>query len=46
MMNKSSKTSPPLPWECEQLSRDHKPNLTGESERILQLGGRIESYKD
>ena len=32
--------------EVEQLSRDHKPNLSGESERILGKNGRIDSYKD
>lgn len=32
--------------DVQQLSRDHKPNLSGESERILAANGRIESYKD
>lgn len=32
--------------EAELLSRDHKPNIAGESERIFQMNGRIESYKD
>ena len=28
------------------LSRDHKPDLTDEFSRIMQKGGRVESYKD
>lgn len=32
--------------EAECLSRDHKPNLAGESERILSRNGRIDSFKD
>lgn len=30
----------------ESLSRDHKPNLAGESERILNNNGRIDTFKD
>mmetsp|Transcript_38192 Transcript_38192/g.28140 ORF Transcript_38192/g.28140 Transcript_38192/m.28140 type:complete len:128 (+) Transcript_38192:205-588(+) len=33
-------------WEWDALSRDHKPNLAGESERIIAHNGRIDSYKD
>ena len=33
-------------WEAECLSRDHKPNLVGESERIIASNGRIDSFKD
>lgn len=33
-------------WEAESLSRDHKPNLAGESERILSMNGRIDSFHD
>lgn len=33
-------------WESESLSRDHKPNLAGESERIISRNGRIDAFKD
>lgn len=33
-------------WDAECLSRDHKPNLAGESERIISKNGRIDSFKD
>jgi serine/threonine protein phosphatase PrpC len=33
-------------WEAECLSRDHKPNLAGESERIISKSGRIDALKD
>lgn len=33
-------------WAAESLSRDHKPNLSGESERIISMNGRIDYYKD
>lgn len=32
--------------ESECLSRDHKPNLAGESERIINKNGRIDAFKD
>lgn len=32
--------------EAECLSRDHKPNLAGESERIINHNGRIDAFKD
>jgi len=28
------------------LSRDHKPDLKDESERIHKMGGRIDSFRD
>ena len=33
-------------WSNFPLSRDHKPDLYDESERINKLGGRVEAYKD
>jgi len=33
-------------WEIIELSRDHKPSLQDEKERILKLGGRIDTFKD
>ena len=33
-------------WVAESLSRDHKPNMSGESERIISMNGRIDYYKD
>lgn len=33
-------------WLSESLSRDHKPNMSGESERIISMNGRIDYYKD
>ena len=32
--------------EVTALSRDHKPELKDESERILKKGGRIDSFRD
>ncbi len=32
--------------EAENLSRDHKPNLAGECERIISKNGRIDAFKD
>ncbi|CDW78250.1 protein phosphatase 2c containing protein [Stylonychia lemnae] len=40
------KSSPGEQQEAECLSRDHKPNLAGESERIISRNGRIDSFKD
>ena len=39
-LNKNNK------WECENLSRDHKPTLPEEAERIKKKGGRIRPMKD
>ncbi len=33
-------------WISHNLSRDHKPNLKDESQRIKKRGGRIEPYRD
>ena len=33
-------------WATECLSRDHKPNMQGESERIVSMNGRVDYYKD
>jgi len=33
-------------WEIDQCSRDHKPDLGGELERIVANGGRVEAFKD
>lgn len=33
-------------WEARPLTRDHKPNLGPEAERILKCGGRIDSFRD
>lgn len=32
--------------KVKQLSRDHKPELDDEYERIMSMNGRIESYYD
>ena len=39
-LNKNNK------WECQNLSRDHKPSLPEEAERIKKKGGRIRPMKD
>ena len=39
-LNKNNK------WECQNLSRDHKPSLPDEAERIKKKGGRIRPMKD
>lgn len=31
-------------WRVKELSRDHKPELTDEKERILATNGRVERY--
>lgn len=31
-------------WMSIALSRDHKPDESGEAERICRNGGRVESY--
>ena len=33
-------------WSTECLSRDHKPNMAGENERIVNCNGRVDYYKD
>ena len=33
-------------WVAKNLSRDHKPDIADEKERILKNGGRVEAYKD
>ena len=33
-------------WKAKNLTRDHKPNEGDEKKRIIEKGGRIESYKD
>ena len=33
-------------YESFPLSRDHKPELTTEKERILSLGGRVDRYEN
>ena len=32
--------------EVTALNRDHKPELKDEAERILKMGGRIDSFRD
>lgn len=33
-------------WELIELSRDHKPSLPDERDRIMKMGGRIDTFKD
>ena len=33
-------------WECEQLSRDHKPTEKDEYKRIIDMDGEIEAIED
>jgi|LauGreDrversion4_2_1035121.scaffolds.fasta_scaffold59272_3 hypothetical protein len=33
-------------WTSDIMSRDHKPNMAGESERIVNMNGRVDYYKD
>ena len=33
-------------WFSKNLSRDHKPNIPNEYERIIKMGGRVDTYKD
>ena len=35
-----------IAWISHNLSRDHKPDLKDESQRIKKRGGRIEPYRD
>ncbi len=40
------KTKKNIKWVAENLSRDHKPTIPEEAERILKVGGRIRPMKD
>jgi serine/threonine protein phosphatase PrpC len=42
----SSSSSQSQPFEVKQLSRDHKPDLDDEKDRILSMKGRIKSFVD
>lgn len=33
-------------WQAHPLSTDHKPLLNNEATRIVEAGGRIDSYRD
>ena len=33
-------------WISKNLSRDHKPDIDSENERIVKSGGRVEPYRD
>ena len=33
-------------WKPFYLSRDHKPNINSEKERIIKSGGRVEAYRN
>lgn len=33
-------------WKHTPLSKDHKPDEPGEKKRILERGGRIDTYRD
>jgi serine/threonine protein phosphatase PrpC len=33
-------------WKPIALSRDHKPNVRSEAERIFKENGRIDSFRD
>lgn len=33
-------------WDARPLTRDHKPNVHFEAERIIRCGGRIDSFRD
>jgi serine/threonine protein phosphatase PrpC len=32
-------------WEAKPMSTDHKPDLPGERQRILESGGRVETLQ-
>ena len=33
------------PWKAKQISRDHKPDLPEEYDRIIKSNGRVASYQ-
>lgn len=33
-------------WIAQPLSRDHKPDMKDERERIIQCNGRVETFKE
>ena len=35
-----------MKWKAKNLSRDHKPDLATEKDRIVKNGGRVEAYRD
>ena len=31
-------------WGLKEITKDHKPNVASEAQRIVECGGRVESY--